>query len=291
MSQLRKIRYRLFSWRRFPPLKPSLEAIDVVIPIIAKDLHILPLCLEGVRHCVSHPIEQIYIVAPAETAILQFCQEHGVQFVNEASIFGFPPKALQLIIRDSQGRTRDRSGWLFQQLVKLSGKVGTCRHYLCIDADHVLIHPHVFLTDDERTVFYMSYEEHQPYYDNINRLIPTLSSKGLSPLSYVAHKMLFDKEQLQILHQKLTGQYGLPWIETIVQSYDRQCHAGFSEFELYGNFVTHKVLRPWLQKRLPYHKLADYDTLQRKYSNSRWSLTFPDYMRQNNNNRCISNND
>ena len=272
MSQLRKIRYRLFAWRKHPALAPSKEPIDVVIPVIAKDLQILPLCLEGVRHCVAHPIQDIYLVAPADDRIVSFCRQHGLQFVDETSLFGFSPKDLDIQVRDSHGKVRDRSGWLFQQLVKLSGRVGTCQHYLCIDADHVLIRPHTFLTADGKTVFYMSYEEHPPYYENIHRLLPDLP---LSTLSYVDHKMLFDKEQLERLHQALGGS---EWIKTIQDSYDRTCHAGFSEFELYGNFVQEKVLRPWLQKRLPYNKMADFASLQRRWSTSRWSLSFPDYI-------------
>ena len=248
MSQQRKIRYRLFSWRWFPKLQAAPDAIDVVIPIIAKDLRILPLCLEGVRHCVAHPIKQIYIVAPAQPEIIDFCAEYHLQFVDETTVFGFGPKDLKLQIETPDG-ILDRSGWLFQQFVKLSGKIGTCQHYLCIDADHVLVHPHVFLTEDRKTVFYMSYEEHQPYYDNIHRLFPDME---LASLSYVDHKMLFDKEQLQKLHAALTQHSGKSWTDTILESYDRHCHAGFSEFELYGNFVSDKVLRPWLQKRLPY---------------------------------------
>ncbi len=275
MSQRRKIRYRLFAWRWFPKLKPSQEPIDVVIPIIAKDLHILPLCLEGVRRCVAHPIQQIYIVAPAEQEILQFCQQHDLQFVDETSVFGFTPQSLGIKFQDEKGQVKDRSGWLFQQFVKLSGKVGTCRYYLCIDADHVLIRPHVFLTEEQKTVFYMSYEEHQPYYDNIHRLMPDLS---LDSLSYVDHKMLFDKEQLKTLHEALTGNSDKSWMQVIKESYDPRTHAGFSEFELYGNFVQEKERRPWLQKRLSYKKLADYDTLQRQWKGSRWSLTFPDYI-------------
>ena len=274
MSQLRKIRYRLFAWRWFPKLRPSTEPVDVVIPIIAKDLHILPLCLEGIRRCVAHPIQQIYIVAPAQQEIIQFCEEHQLQFVDEVSVFGFGPKDLHLQIHTSDGHTMDRSGWLFQQFIKLSGKVGTCRYYLCIDADHVLIRPHVFLTEEQQTVFYMSYEEHQPYYDNIRQLMPDMS---LAPLSYVDHKMLFDKEQLEVLHQELTRE-GQSWMNTILKSYDRLQPSGFSEFELYGNFVQDKVLRPWLQKRLSYKKLADYETLCHQWSRCRWSLTFPDYM-------------
>lgn len=278
MSQLRKIRYRLFAWKRFPQLQSSAEAIDVVIPIVGKDLRILPLCLEGVYHCVAHPIQQIYIVAPAQDEIVCFCEEHGLQFVDEREVFGFGPKELNLQIQNADGSQSNRSGWLFQQLIKLSGRVGTCQHYLCIDADHVLIRPHVFLTQDNKTVFYMSYEEHQPYYDNIHRLLPDLV---LDKLSYVDHKMLFDKQQVERLHQALTQGTGLSWTDVVLKSYDRSSFAGFSEFELYGNFVVDKVQRPWLQKRLPYKKMADYDTLQRQWSRSRWSLTFPDYMRQN----------
>lgn len=278
MSQLRKIRYRLFAWRKFPPLTPSREEIDVVIPIIAKDLNILPLCLEGVRRQVPHPIKDVYIVAPEQQEIAGFCKNNGLRFVEEGAVLGFTPKDLNLIIHNPDGTTRNRSGWLFQQLVKLSGLVGTCRHYLCIDADHVLLRPHVFLTEDDKTVFYMSYEEHQPYYDNIHKLMPGLP---LADLSYVDHKMLFDKEQLKELHRVLSQRSGRSWTEAILDSYDRSSFAGFSEFELYGNFVAKKVTRPWLQKRLPYNKMADYDTLQRRWSRSRWSLTFPDYMKQN----------
>lgn len=278
MSQLRKIRYRLFAWQRHKLLTPSQEPIDVVIPATHKDLHILPLCIEGVRRQVPHPVSQIYIVAPPVDEVQRFCDTHGLQFVDESSVLGFGPRDLNLQITYADGHTRDRSGWLFQQLIKLSGLVGTCRHYLCIDSDHVLIRPHVFLTDDGRTVFYMSYEEHRPYYDNIHRLLPDLP---LDTLSYVDHKMLFDKTQIHQLHAALTQRSGKPWIDTVTDGYDRHMEAGFSEFELYGNFVTDKVRRPWLQKRLPYSRLSDYGTLQRQYSRSRWSLTFPDYMKQN----------
>jgi hypothetical protein len=275
MSQIRKIIYRLFAWAPHKALEPSKEPIDVVIPIIAKDLKVLPLCLEGVRCCVSNVIKDIYIVAPDEPEIRKFCQLNDLIFVNENTIFGITPKQLGLIIKHGDGLVHDRSGWLFQQFVKLSGAIGTCRYYLCIDADHVLIRPHVFLTNKKQTVFYMSYEKHKPYYDNIRRLLPGIS---LSALSYVDHKMLFDKQMLEKLHQALTANGAKSWTEAILKSLDRTQYSCFSEFELYGNFCYDKVQRPWLQKRLRYKKLADYDTLQRKYAATRWSLTFPDYI-------------
>ncbi len=275
-NELRKLRYRCLSWSRHPELKPSDEPIDVVIPIIAKDLKILPLCLEGVRKCVCHTIKQIYIVAPAQKEIIDFCTANDLEFVNENDVFGYAPKDLKIILANGS----DRSGWLFQQFVKLSGAIGTCRYYLCIDADHVLIHPHVFLTDKQETVFYLCYEDHQPYYDIIRRIMPDLE---IANLSYVDHKMLFDKEQLHELHETLSRNHGgKPWQQVITDNLDYNEQSGFSEFETYGNFVQRKVLRPWQQKRLPYRKIADYDTLRSKYAKwFRWTLTFPDYMREN----------
>ena len=281
MSQIRKIRYRLFAWRWFPELKPAQEPIDVVIPLVAKDLRIFPLCLEGIRNCVPHPmphpIKDIYIVAPPQDEVIQFCKQNGLVFVDESSVFGFNPKEINLKIKWSDGTVRDRSGWFFQQLLKLSGKVGTCRYYLCVDADHVLIRPHVFLTEDYKTVFYMTYEYHQPIIDHLHRFLPNLT---LDNLSYVDHKMLFDKEQLKKLQETITQQTGKPWLEAAIESYDRSLStpSAFSEFEMYGNFVQDKIRRPWLQKALRYSKLADYETLRKKWSGSRWSLTFPEYM-------------
>jgi len=279
MSQIRKIRYRLFAWRHFPELKPSQEPIDVVIPLVAKDLRIFPLCLEGIRHCVPHPIKDIYIVAPPQDEVIQFCQANGLVFVDESTVFGFNPKEINLKVNWSDGTIKDRSGWFFQQLLKLSGKVGTCRYYLCIDADHVLIRPHVFLTEDSKTVFYQTYEYHQPIIVHPHRFLPELQ---LDNLSYVDHKMLFDKEQLKVLQETISKRWGKPWLDAAIESYDRSLAtpSAFSEFEIYGNFVKDKIRRPWLQKRVSYKKLADYDTLCKQWGGSRWSLTFPDYINQ-----------
>ncbi|MBR2161899.1 MAG: hypothetical protein IJ924_05940, partial [Bacteroidaceae bacterium] len=87
-------------------------------------------------------------------------------------------------------------------------------------------------------------------------------------------------EQLKKLQEAITKQTGKPWLEAAIESYDRSLStpSAFSEFEMYGNFVQDKIGRPWLQKPLRYSKLADYETLCKKWSGSRWSLTFPEYM-------------
>lgn len=269
----RGLRYRWFSWKYFPELVPSTEEIDVVIPIVTKDLHTLPLYFDGVRH----PIKDVYIVAPAQQEILTFCITNGLVYIDENSVFGFSPMSLNVITNDG----RKRSGWIFQQFVKLSGKIGCCRYYLFIDADYVLIRPHIFLTEKKEMLFYLSYEKNQFYYDMIHRILPNIE---ILNFSYVDHKMLFDKEQVALLQESIKRNCRVDsWQKAILDNLDLSTISGFSEFETYGNFVQKKVLRPWFQKRLPFSKMKDFDSLQREFSRNRWSLTFPDYMRQNKN--------
>ena len=277
MSQARKIYYRLCAWFPYKKLRASEEPIDVVIPVIAKDLETLPLCLEGVRKCVLNHIKQIYLVAPKMKEIEDFCEANSLVFVDETTVLdGLTPKAVNLIEKYSDGTTSDRSGWLFQQLLKLSGNVGTCKHYLCIDSDHILVRPHVFLTDNGKTVFYQSYEKHDAYYRNIHRIFPDMK---FSKLSYVAHKMLFSKEKLAGLHTELERLTGKSWVRAIRDNYDEHSFADFSEFELYGNWFPEeeKVCRPWLQKMLRHSGMADYETLCKCWRGSRMSVTFPAY--------------
>ena len=170
----------------------------------------------------------------------------------------------------------NRSGWLFQQFLKLSGKIGTCDNYICIDSDHILINRHVFLTSNHIPVFYMSSENHVPYYRNIENLI---GLKRRSSLSYVAHKMIFNKNNLVELHKEIEQKNGgKTWIEAILHHYNRNELSGFSEFELYGNFVKKKKHRPWRELALKYTELSSFEELERKYSGKYNSLTFPEYL-------------
>lgn len=255
--------------------KPASVTVDVLIPVCEKDLRILPLALEGVRRQVAHPIAAIYIIAARSELVEQFCRAHDCRFVEEGEVLGYTARDLNVKVEPSG---RDRSGWIFQQLLKLSGRVGESDYFLTIDSDHILLRPHTFLTEDGRTVFYGSREYHRPYYENIERLM------GFSPasrLSYVAHKMCFSRERLAELRAEIEQRTGKPWDCAIVESLDRTQISGFSEFELYGNTFPAecKIHLPWRAHSLTEDKLADYETLRRRY---RWlyaAVTFPDYRR------------
>ncbi|MEG1728252.1 MAG: DUF6492 family protein [Bacteroidaceae bacterium] len=261
----------LFFRRR--TIVPSREEIDVIIPVIEKDLLILPLCLEGIKHALVNRIKNIYIVAPNVHAILDFCATNHVLFIDEVSVLGYGPREINYKVGDV-----DRSGWIFQQLLKLSGTMGDCEHFLVIDADNILIAPHTFFTSDHKYVFYQSKEFHAPYHQIAQQLIGALS---IPLLSYVDHKMLFSKAILAKLKARITEKASQEsWDKIILKNLDTNEMSSFSEYETYGMFVpkSQKRLLPWRNKTLRYDALLSYDELCDKYAKRYLSVTFPEYM-------------
>ena len=275
----RKLLYKFYKKIPFHEIVPADIDIDVVMPVIRKDIKILPLCLQGIRRCIPHRIDNIYIVAPDDFEIKSFCKNNNLIYVDESSVLGYAPERLNLGVSNPDGRITDRSGWLFQQLIKLSGKIGTRQHYFCIDADHILLQSHTLISSKNKFVFYLSPEFHKPYYVNIEKLIKKdIANKSV--FSYVAHKMFFDKNVINKLHAEIEQNNGMRWDKAILSMYDRTQVSGFSEFELYGNYIDlkHKHLRPWLHRQLEYDRVDSYENLVDLYGIKNMSITFPKYI-------------
>jgi hypothetical protein len=213
--------------------------VEVVIPAVEKDREALPHSIEGVRNNLQHPIKRIWVVAPDCSGIRQICERTGASFVEEAGVAPLPRNAIHYVVGG-----KDRSGWLFQQLIKLNSDciVGT-DHFLVLDADTVLIKP-LRLEVDGRTVLYASDEYHRPYYQAYERL---LGKPPRSLLSFVCHFMLFERIVLERLRLAIERRSGRSWAETIAGTIDKAEASAFSEYETYGNFFyelsPRKVLR------------------------------------------------
>lgn len=262
--------FSLFETLNMP--RPSDEFIDVVIPIIPKDLDTLPYCLMGLRKNVLNRIKDIYIVGPDDIRIKEFAKDNHLVYINEMDIFGFGPDDICYITNSGI----NRSGWLFQQFIKLSGRVGTCDNYITIDSDHILLKPHVFLTHENKFILYRSSEFHWPYYFANKRLLGRLS---IPLLSYVAHKMIFNKKILEQLQCELENKHGVLWTDAIISILDKAEASAFSEFELYGNYVdpNQKISKLWLQCVAMRGNDINISNLELSHP-KKLSITYPEYL-------------
>lgn len=259
--------------------------IDVAIPVIPKDLPTLPLCVAGLRQNIPHPIRNIYLIGPSKPEIIEAAQSLGLVFTDEDTILPGSPADIPIERTDRI----NRRGWIFQQFIKLSANVGSAPYTLFIDADHILIRPHTFLTDSGHTIFYTSREFYFPYYDNIRRLIGNCT---FARHSFIAHKMLFNKQMLLRLQSILENRHGTDWRTAILNSLDWDYSSPFSEFELYPRTIPQNKRRQilWRQKALsalpsgidyPETEAQALDVihkLQLKYP-EHLSITLPAYLR------------
>lgn len=202
--------------------------IDVLIPTTGKDSTCLRNTIEAARKYLRHRIQGIYLVYDERPKLAALPSPNDLILLNEREI---APIDRSRVIYKPRGV--DRSGWLYQQLIKLScDEICRTEHILALDADTVLTRPQRLIVEG-KVVFSVSDERYQPYYAMIERLLP---GTPIFPFSFVSHHMMFKKEHLREL-KKTIQLCGKKWFEAILEKIDPDEVSGFSEYELYGNYV------------------------------------------------------
>lgn len=161
--------------------------------------------------------------------MIELCRRKNCRFVDENTV-------LPITKKDIHYGTKkwERSGWLFQQLLKMSGDtLCSSDYFLVIDADTVLIRPHVFKAGN-KTVFYCRNWSQPEYFKTYRRL---LGKKASAPTSFVTHYMLINKAKLAQLKRKISANHQSSWYSAILRKMDKSKQFAFSEFETYGNFL------------------------------------------------------
>jgi hypothetical protein len=221
--------------------------IDIIIPSLNKDLDVLPYVVEGARQYIKHPIHNIFIVSPDDYAIKEFCKNHGCIHIDENIPLPITKAEIDYTVNGI-----DRSGWLLQQFIKLSGDhVSEQEHYLVIDSDTVFIRPNCFERRG-RVIFHTADEYHPPYFTTYEKL---LGMKPASSKSFCTHYMLFEKLKVAALKKTIEDRWNIPWHEAILKNIDRTTSSGFADYETYGNFVMSTYpgyvrLKYWRNKSL-----------------------------------------
>ena len=249
-------------------------AIDVLIPAAEKDVDVLPYTIDGVRRNVRHPISNVYIVAPESRRIRDVCRSKACEFVEERQVAGRDPNSIHVEVNGI-----DRSKWIYQQFLKLSGDSIVSRsHYLVVDADTVFVRPQVFERKG-RIIFNYSDEYYQPYFDMYRRL---LHETAVSPVSFTSHQMLFEVELLRELRSRIQEANACAWQEAILKNLDRTEMSGCSDYDTYGQYVfshypARTAIEYWFNLNLTRKKLRNLRILELQYGGHYKSISFHSY--------------
>lgn len=280
-KQLRKLLIRsvktynwLINYFDLRKINASGLPIDILIPVIPRDLQVLPLVVESARKYIRHPINMIYVISPHDDLIKDKCEELGLIYINEKDVI---PEWVFGI--DYTPKGQDRKGWIIQQLIKMSAfQISASNDVLILDADTVYIRDIIFHNMESYYLYY-SGEYHQPYRDTYSQLT------GLQAryyFSFVSHGMLFNREVMRKLQQLIEVKTGKKWLNAIIDNLPPEQGAGFSEYETYGNYLyycTDKVVHIdyYQNLSLSRKKLAPLNALSSHYSKYYNSVSFHHY--------------
>ena len=131
----------------------------------------------------------------------------------------------------------ERAGWYFQQFLKLSvSKLHFISNlYLVWDADAVALNPINFFTQNNKIYFEKNKEFHEPYFEIIEKI---LDLKKQVNFSFIAEHLVFNKKLVITILNKISKKetWWLDILDNITS--ENLSKSGFSEYELYGNYVS-----------------------------------------------------
>ncbi len=271
-----KIKYKVDINFNIKNVKESNIKIDIVVPVIEKDIDIFPYVIDSARENIKHPIGEIIAIGPNSKKIKDMCLKKNCRFIDEDSILPFKKNNI-----DYKVKGFNRSGWLFQQFLKWSADtLCSQKHYLVLDADHVFICPVVF-KQDNKTIFDISDEYHIPYFDIFKKIF------GYSvklPVSFTSHCMLYEKSKILKLKKYIENKHSMKWYEVIIKNIDKYELASHSEYDSYGHYVynnypSEMVLRYWHNCNLKSRDgLKNINELKMRLSKKYKSVSFHSYV-------------
>jgi hypothetical protein len=253
----------------------SLEKIDIVIPTISKDFVVLETLLASIKKHVLHPVNKFYIVSRDADEIKNFCIKNDCVLIDEISVLGYGKNTIEYKVGNL-----DRSGWIFQQLLKLSGdKFVEMDNYLIVDSDTIFINPHVFI-DNGKYVFPQSSEWHEPYFVAFKKIF---GYPVKSKLSYISHMMIMNTSKLIEMKKEIETTHLLSWDKVYLSTIDTKKGSCVSDYDTYANWILCKypelvINRPSYNKGFRREKFNTLKNLEVKYNRYLNTISFHSYL-------------
>ena len=247
--------------------------IDILIPVSVKDIELLKFTIACARENILNPISQIFIIGE-NGVIKDFCDQNNCVFIDEDSF---------LKIKKSSIKYNDiewyRSGWIFQQLIKLNcDKLIGEENILVLDSDTFIFSKQSFVLDNGLSIINFSDEYHFPY--SVFKKLINLKKRFY--LSFVCHHMIINKEYLKEMKKCILHSTNKEWIDAIIDNIDLSEPSCFSEYELYGNYMYYfhrdKIHLEYCKNKNIKHSNLDLIVLKEKLKSRFKSISFHNFM-------------
>jgi hypothetical protein len=229
--------------------------IAVFIPIAKKDFGVVSEAVTSLRTNLLNPISRVVICGQDCSELREICSDLDCELVDEDALSPIPKRDISITVNGV-----DRSGWIFQQLLKLN--VFECmeeKFTLIWDSDTCLIQEMCFQSRSQSVIEYLP-DYHAPYFEAAAYLLGDLPEFGYG---LTCHKLLVNRFHMNDMKSQIEKNCGKEWHHAVMESLDFNEESSFSEYALYSLYMLQHhpdeiVLMHWknlqLYKPIPAYK-------------------------------------
>jgi len=194
---------------------------DILITIAKKDFNKTSFLMESILKNVKY-FEEIYCVSDKE--VPKKFKIDGVNYFTDDEVIDFDFSKIDM---------EYRRGWYRQQFIKLFQEI-TQDNYLVIDGD-IFINKPIEISSDTPYFFIGMDQYHLPYF---HFLKDVMSLDKVYPRSFICEMMFFKRNIIRHILEKMNvDKY--QFFDICTDGINKINNAsGFSEYEMYGNYVT-----------------------------------------------------
>jgi hypothetical protein len=201
---------------------------DIVICLGPNDMDKIDLML---KHNKSNIIgyRNIYIISYDKSIQIPGC------IIIDEDVFPFKKED---IVPHLHIKYKDRSGWYFQQLLKLYAVFvidGILDNILIIDVDAFFYKPTTFFENDV-PLYSFAGEHNDNYFIHMNKLHPSLKKQYMQK-SGICHHMIMQKHVLSKLFSLVEDYHNELFYKVFIKFIDNDHCSNASEYEIYFNFI------------------------------------------------------
>lgn len=197
---------------------------DVLITIAQKDFNKLRFVYDSIVNNLDD-VSQVYVISDVKIPINKAIPD---------IVYFLDSQVLDFDFSRFTGKIKAREGWYRQQFIKLFQEV-TGDNYLVVDSD-VVLNRKIQVVINDKPVFLLGKEQYnKPYFDLMKNVF---NLDRLYPHSFINEIMFFKRDVIRhFLSFMNVNKYG--FFELVLNELNKTDQiSGFSEYELYGNYVT-----------------------------------------------------
>ena len=233
---------------------------DIIVPIAKNDLEAFKKSLPNIK--AQLPNAEIKVIANSSMKE-QLGAEEGVIFIDENQMIeGMDFDTIKKIIRNRHPKAERRTGWYFQQFLKLGyARICDKEYFLSWDSDTIPLKGLTFFDEQNKPFFDVLplVAEDASYNITIGELWKDGSVKKGNNVSFISEHMMFKTSVVNEMLDEIEHNIGLEgkiFSEKILSAIpiSELNLSGFSEFETYAAYVASKkpalyTLRKWKNLR------------------------------------------